>query len=148
MLDGAAGDIVLANGDLAEEFVVATDDEVEPGSLLVLDDDANLRLSRKPYDHRLAGVAAGAGANRPAILLNRKAGPDNKVALALAGRVFCKVDASYGAVNVGDLLTSSMTPGYAMKAVDGEAGLGTIVGKALSALANGRALIPILVTML
>jgi len=32
------------------------------------------------------------------------------------GEVFCKIDAQYGRVGVGDLLTTSPTPGHAMKA--------------------------------
>jgi len=35
--------------------------------------------------------------------------------VALVGRVPCKVDASYGAIRAGDRLTSSPTPGHAMK---------------------------------
>ncbi len=36
--------------------------------------------------------------------------------VALAGTVTCKADASYGAIQVGDLLTTSPTPGHAMRA--------------------------------
>ncbi len=39
---------------------------------------------------------------------------DNDV--ALAGRVFCKVDATDMEIKTGDLLTTSDLPGYAMKA--------------------------------
>ncbi len=35
--------------------------------------------------------------------------------IALAGRVPCKVDGQYGAIHAGDRITSSATPGHAMK---------------------------------
>jgi len=38
--------------------------------------------------------------------------------LALVGKVYCNIDAQYGAIEVGDLLTSSSTLGCAMKASD------------------------------
>jgi hypothetical protein len=64
-----------------------------------------------------------------------------------------KVDASYGPIQRGDLLTSSPTPGYAMKAdpVDIE-GVeiyrpGTIIGKAMGSLPEGQGLIEIFVTL-
>ena len=63
------------------------------------------------------------------------------------GKVFCKVDASYGAVEAGDLLTTSDTPGYAMKAADAAKAFGAVVGKALRALPEGQGLIPILVSL-
>jgi hypothetical protein len=56
-----------------------------------------------------------------------------------------KVDASYGAIQPGDLLVSSPNPGYAMRATDPE--LGTIIGKAIGALEEGTESIPVLVTL-
>jgi hypothetical protein len=56
-----------------------------------------------------------------------------------------KVDASYGAIQPGDLLVSSDTPGYAMKATDPQAG--TVIGKALGWLDSGTGVIPVLVTL-
>jgi hypothetical protein len=48
---------------------------------------------------------------------------------------------------VGDLLTTSATPGHAMKVADPARALGTVLGKALGSLRQGRALVPILVTL-
>jgi hypothetical protein len=56
-----------------------------------------------------------------------------------------KVDASYGAVQPGDLLVSSPTPGHAMRA-DNPA-LGTVIGKALAPLDEGTGTVAIMVTM-
>jgi hypothetical protein len=70
-----------------------------------------------------------------------------RIPLALAGKVYCKVDAEYSAVALGDLLTTSATPGHAMKALDLRRSFGAILGKALQPLSKGRGLIPVLVAL-
>ncbi len=62
-------------------------------------------------------------------------------AVALAGRVPVKADASFGAIRPGDYLTSSPIPGVAMKAT----GPGPVVGTALEPLADGSGLIEVFV---
>jgi hypothetical protein len=66
-------------------------------------------------------------------------------AVALSGTVACKVDAGYGAVEAGDLLVASPTPGHAMKADDPAAG--TILGKAMGELDAGTGTIKVLVML-
>jgi hypothetical protein len=56
-----------------------------------------------------------------------------------------KVDASYGAIQPGDLLIASPNPGYAMRAADPKPG--TIIGKALEALDAGTGTIKVMVTL-
>ncbi len=56
-----------------------------------------------------------------------------------------KVDASYGAIQPGDLLVSSDTPGHAMRATNPQ--VGTIIGKALGSLDSGTGVIPVLITL-
>ena len=56
-----------------------------------------------------------------------------------------KVDATYGAIQAGDLLTTSPTPGYAMKATNPQ--IGTILGKALEPLEDGQGLIKVFITL-
>jgi hypothetical protein len=68
-------------------------------------------------------------------------------ALALVGRVYCQVDASYGAIDVGDLITTSPTPGYGMVARDPIRSFGATIGKACAPLATGRGLVPVLVAL-
>lgn len=62
-------------------------------------------------------------------------------AVALAGRVPVKVDASFGPISPGDYLTSSPVPGVAMKA----RGPGPVVGTALEAHAGGEGVIEVFV---
>jgi hypothetical protein len=63
------------------------------------------------------------------------------------GKVFCKIDARYAPIEAGDLLTTSDTPGHAMKATDPMKAFGTVVGKALGSLENGTGLVPVLVAL-
>jgi predicted regulator of Ras-like GTPase activity (Roadblock/LC7/MglB family) len=144
-LDGAKGDIVLLNADGAEEFDVA-DKNTEPGAVLVIDDESRLRVADTPYDHRVAGVVSGAGGIRPGIVLGRNPA-GRRVPVALFGRVLCRADASYGAIAPGDLLTSSLTRGHAMRAEPGRRALGSVIGKAMSGLPEGRGLVPVLVAL-
>jgi hypothetical protein len=65
--------------------------------------------------------------------------------IALSGIVQCKVDAGYGAIQAGNLLTTSQTKGHAMRSNDHAAG--TIIGKALEPMDAGTGLIKVLVMM-
>jgi hypothetical protein len=143
------GDITLDGGDCAEQFDVqpASAMHVTPGTVVVIGDDGALRHSSLAYDRRAAGVVSGAGDYRPGIILGRQEGGGARPSVALVGKVACKVDASYGAVEVGDLLTTSDTPGHAMKASDPARAFGAVIGKALAGLPDGRGLVPILVAL-
>jgi hypothetical protein len=72
---------------------------------------------------------------------------DGQHPVALSGRVYCYVDASQGAIEPGDLLTTSPTPGHAMKAVDTAKAQGAIIGKAMTGLKEGKGLVLVLVTL-
>jgi hypothetical protein len=61
--------------------------------------------------------------------------------------VFCRVDASYGPIDVGDLLTTSPTEGHAMRASDPSRSFGATLGKALDCWSSGTGLVPILVAL-
>ena len=67
--------------------------------------------------------------------------------VALTGRVYVQADASTGAIEPGDLLTTSDTPGHAMKVSDHAKAQGAILGKAMSALSEGKGMVLVLVTL-
>jgi hypothetical protein len=146
-IDGRTGDIILQNADCAEDFDVPDSNPVQPGTVMVLGGESTVKPSTLAYDKRVAGVVSGAGYLRPGIILGRKRAGGNQVSLALMGRVFCMVDASYSPIEVGDLLTTSPTAGHAMKASDLLKGFGAVLGKALRPLNSGMDLIPILITL-
>jgi hypothetical protein len=105
-----------------------------------------LRPCHRAYDKRVAGVVSGAGGYKPAILLDRRDSP-HRVAVAVIGKVYCNVDAQYGPIETGDLLTTSPTPGHAMRALDPALAFGAVIGKALRPLPHGTGLVPILVAL-
>jgi hypothetical protein len=136
--------------DVAEYF--PTPEDPEPGTVMVIDPagDSKLRSSTKAYDTTVAGIVS----TSPGVSLGTKEdGNDGEKLIAVAGRVPCKVDASYAAIKPGDLLTTSDTPGHAMKAQPVEIGgieiyrPGTTIGKALEPLDAGTGTIEVLVTL-
>ena len=143
------GDVLLLGADCAEDFNIAGVEEIEAGTVMIISQNGALRPSQKSYDKRVAGVISGAGDFRSGIVLDKQAhdAEIQRRPLALVGKVFCKVDASYSPIEVGDLLTSSPTPGHGMKADDPAKAFGTVFGKALRGLENGQGLIPILVCL-
>jgi hypothetical protein len=144
---GLGSDIRLTNADCAEDFDVWGMNRVDPGTVMVLGAEGALFESRHAYDKRVAGVVSGAGDYRPAIVLDGRKTSGNRQPIALMGKVFCKVDAQFGTIEVGDLLTTSPTAGHAMVASEPARAFGTIIGKALRSLASGEGLIPILVAL-
>ena len=72
-------------------------------------------------DSRVAGVVT----TDPAYIMNAEQ-KGTRACIALQGRVPVKV---IGVVKKGDLLTTSLTPGYTCKAINPQ--VGTIIGKAL-----------------
>jgi hypothetical protein len=139
-------DIVLG-ADCAEEFDVAATGEIEPGMVMVLNQQGALQPSQQAYDKKVAGVVSGAGDYKPGIILDKKESSEGRMAVALVGKVYCKVDAHYAPIEMGDLLTTSPTFGHAMKATDPLKAFGAVIGKALRPLEAGQGLIPILVAL-
>ncbi len=141
------GDVVLTGADCAEDFDIACLEQVEPGTVMVIDSEGGLRPSDQAYDKRVAGVISGAGSYKPGLILDKQESSNNRMPIALMGKVYCKVDAQYGAIKVGDLLTTSPTAGHAMKVNDPLKAFGAVIGKALRPLESGQGLIPILIAL-
>jgi len=123
--------------DFAEGFAVSENVNVAAGSVMIInpDDPGKLTVSDKPYDKRVAGILAGANGLGSGVRLG---GERYHHALAIAGRVYCNVEASRNGVEPGDLLTTSSIPGYAMKAGHSRRAAGAIVGKAMQKLKKGQ----------
>jgi len=141
-------DVLLNPGsDCAEQFETTSWSTGEPGSVMVIDSSGALAECSKAYDKKVAGVISGAGEYKPGILLGHQLDSKVKAAVALVGRVYCKVDAQYGPIEVGDLLTTSPTSGHAMKASEPLRAFGAVLGKAMKSLTSDRGLIPVLVAL-
>jgi hypothetical protein len=143
---------ITGGSDVSEPFdIVSADLAVRPGMVVSIDakNPGGLIVSRKAYDRTVAGIVSGAGGVNPGLVMGQKdSSADGAHPVALTGRVYCWVDASGGAVEPGDLLTTSDTPGHAMKVLDYPRAQGAILGKAMSSLEAGRkGLVLVLVTL-
>jgi len=147
-------DIVEIKGgaDLSERFEIRGPDHLLPQSGMVVSIDptqpGQLVVSHEPHDRKVAGIISGAGGVRPGLLIGQDGSiADGRHPVALSGRVYCMVDADRGAVQPGDLLTTSATAGHAMKVLDHTAAQGAILGKAMTGLSAGQGLVLVLVTL-
>lgn len=141
------GDVLLEGADCAEDFDVAGDQPPDPGTVVVIDEGGALRESEGAYDKKVAGVVSGAGEYRHGLVLDKRSSKEGRIPVALVGKVYCKVDAQYSPIEVGDLLTTSPTPGHAMKAWEPRKAFGSVIGKALRPLTKGQSTIPILIAL-
>lgn len=137
--------------DLSERFHITDhDQEILPGMVLSIDPNqaGELKLSREPYDKRVAGVVSGAGGVKPGMLMGQSGSPvDGHVPVALTGRVYVWSEAGNSPIIPGDLLTTSAVPGHAMKVQSPTQAQGAILGKAMTELKDGRGLVLVLVSL-
>jgi hypothetical protein len=139
---------INGGSDVAEPFQMSGQ-EIPKGAVVVIDDEnpGRLKLSDRAYDSRVAGIVSGANGINPGIALHQDGALEGGQNVALSGRVYVLVDASSGAIKPGDLLTTSDTPGHAMKVSDHTRTQGAVLGKAMSSLRQGKGLVLVLVTL-
>jgi hypothetical protein len=119
------------------------------GTVVVLNPQRSNEVmpSSAAYDTSVAGVVS----DRPGLLLGE--GSDSKAKIATTGRVKVRVDASRGAIHIGDLLVSSDKAGVAMRSEPIDIGgvkihrPGTLIGKALEPLQSGQGEILVLLSL-
>ena len=123
--------------------------DLAPGTVVVLDASLGngVTASSAAYDTAVAGVVSA----QPGIILGEAS--QSKEMIATTGRVKVRVDASRAPIAVGDLLVTSDERGVAMKSqpmdINGRKfhQPGTIIGKALEALADGQGEILVLLSL-
>jgi len=119
--------LVELGADLAENYYTR-DDTIGPGDVVTIDASlpAGVKKTSKSYDGKALGIVSTA----PGITLDDAIGlgQGRAVPVALAGRIPVKVTTENGRIQIGDLLTSSSTPGVAMKATKA----GQIIGQAMT----------------
>ena len=139
---------ITGGSDVAEPFKMASQ-EIAKGAVVIIDQDhpGQLKLSERAYDTRVAGIVSGANGIKPGLSLHQEGTLEGDQNVALSGRVYVQADASHGAIEPGDLLTTSDLPGYAMKVTDHAKAQGAILGKAMTSLDQGTGLVLVLVTL-
>lgn len=143
---------ITGGSDLSEGFEIAHNDVTpQPGMVVVIDpaNPGRLMPATSAYDKKVAGVISGAGGVNTGLVMGQSDSiADGRHPVALTGRVYCFVDASEHAIEPGDLLTTSDTPGHAMKATDWDRAHGSVIGKAMTSLARGeKGLVLVLVNL-
>lgn len=141
---------ITGGADLSEQFNVQSSQDVLPGMVVSIDPQraGQLMVSSKAYDRTVAGIVSGANGLKTGMMM----GQSGTIAhgnhpVALTGRVYCMADASNGAIQPGDLLTTSALPGHAMKVSDYTQAQGAIIGKAMTALDSDTGMVLVLVSL-
>jgi hypothetical protein len=144
---------ITGGSDVAEPYHVAGAADVTPMAGMVVainpGEIGQMRIASRAYDKTVAGILSGANGIAPGITL-RQSGTiaDGSLPVASIGRVWCYCDAdANGQIEAGDMLTTSDTPGHAMKVADYDRANGSIIGKAMSPLKSGRGLVLVFVSL-
>jgi len=149
-------------GCVTDRFIYRGSDSLERGDVVALASNAvshhygpdnmipliEVQLTQEPRDARVCGIVHTpelAGEDNPGI--NLKAIGEGKVGMmvTLGAYAWCKVDTAAGPIEIGDLLTTSNTPGHAQK-LKGSNRAGIVIAKALAPLERGRGMVPVLVS--
>lgn len=142
---------ITGGSDIAESFMVNSEFELLPGMIVSIDTNnpGELKIASSEYDSKVAGIISGANNINTGLILNQKGFiTDGEVPVALTGRAYCYADVSFGEIKPGDLLTTSNTPGYAMRVSDYDRANGATIGKAMTPLKKGdKGLVLVLVTL-
>jgi len=157
---GSTGTKLQVNGDInvtgninakyqdVAEWVPANE-SIAAGTVVVLDPAVSnhVKPSHEAYSTSVAGVVS----DRPGLILGEPSA--GSVKIATTGRVLVHVDATKSPIRIGDLLVTSGEAGAAMRSEPVEIGgtkihrPGTIIGKALQPLSEGRSDILVLLCL-
>ena len=141
---------ITGGSDLAEPFEILGAEAAKPGMVVAIDAEhpGQLRLAAQPYDRAVAGCVSGANGIKPGLIMHQEGTvAEDALPVALSGRVYCWADTSNGPIRPGDLLTTSGTPGHAMKVTDYARAEGAAIGKAMSSLDEGQGPVLVLVSL-
>lgn len=128
----------ILGADVAERFPCS--ESVEPGQVVMIDasNPGKLCLARGAYNRCVAGVVSGAGNLPVGAILGNLPESAGAPAIALSGRVWVQCDATERAIQPGDLITTADRAGHAMAVGDFSRATGATIGKAMTALEQGK----------
>jgi len=123
--------------DVAEKYLA--DRSYEPGTVVEIGGSAEVTETTAFASTCVAGVVS----TDPALIMNAGQSGEHAVAVALLGRVPCRVA---GPIQRGDLLCSGTIPGHAVSMAPDQYRPGAVIGKALEAHdQSGSGMIEVLV---
>lgn len=127
---------INGGSDFAEHFdIISSEISPIPGMVVSIDENSTgkLTISNESYDRKVAGIISGANGVETGVMMGQVGSiADGDFPIALSGRVYVYANTQGGAISPGDMLTTSSTPGYAMKANDYQKAQGAIIGKAMT----------------
>ena len=147
---------ITGGSDLAEPFRSSPASiEARPGMVLAIDPEnpGALRVSTEAYDTKVAGVYSGGNGLPTGLLMGKDGDPlaghgDDRLPLAMTGRVWVYADDSNGAIAPGDRLTTSgANAGYAARVDDESRAPGTVIGKAMTGIDADAGMVLVLVNL-
>jgi len=135
----------LERGDVVALGSNAASHHYGPDGMIPL---IEVQLTEEPRDAAVCGIV-----HTPELGSDESHGIDIKgigegrvgLMVTLGAYAWCKVDAAAAPIEVGDLLTTSNTPGHAQKLKEGGRP-GVVIAKALAPVERGRGIIPVLVS--
>jgi hypothetical protein len=121
--------------------------DYEPGDVLIISGDQGqmVELSTKPSATTVIGVYSASPGFLGGQSVTGQTDSDARIPVAIMGIASVKVSTENGSIQPGDLLVTSSTPGYAMRADNPIPG--TILGKALGSLESGTGMVFVLLTL-
>ena len=122
------GDVVATSTEMVQTKKVVNDRVVE-GELVSM---SKLEKSSRPYQSNVVGVASNNYGDFTSTGHGLVPEADHPLPVALSGRVSVKVTGEGGAIAQGDYLTTSSTPGYAMRSTKA----GPVLGMALESFSG------------
>ncbi len=170
---GLFADYRTGDGIDVAEYMLDSNGDTEAGDVLVADKntDESVIKSQKPYETAVLGVVSTAPhmVMGMELVIDKETGEPipgiNATRLALNGRVPVKITEENGPIKPGDLLTTSSTPGHAMKwtlldvnqakdfedlkslLAENERRRNAIIGKAVGSSSTGEGTVMVLISL-
>ena len=140
---------ILGGSDLSEYFDVKSASSVKPGMLVsIAGEDGTLAITSEKRDKKVVGIVSGANGIETGLMMGQRGSiADGDTPIALTGRTYVYATTENGPIEAGDFLTSSSTPGYAMKVKRHRKSKGAIVGKAMTSLKEANGFVLVLVNL-
>jgi hypothetical protein len=133
ILPGSYMQAFQTSGADVAEIYYSKDFSITEGDVVMVDSTKISQIVKADRTKSLSTL--GVVSTKPGLVLGNVDAVGKPVIVGLAGRVPVKVTNSGGNISVGDYLTSSNYPGYAMKAT----GPGQVIGQALTSFSSESA---------